>query len=325
MHKMILAYDVGGTVTRIAGIWVTAASKEVTTRLIDATYQEFRTPASLEELRDLSEGAVTMLGGSTELHGVAMAISASVKDHAVVRESPNVPFLRGGKNVPLAANLRDLFGHSHAILANDMEAALAGEVLSGALRGARWAMMDTISTGWGGAMLYNGVEVTAEPGHIYVPRDVDRIQSDSLTCGCGRVDCAEARYSGGAIRRTIIAYCKEQGISIPDGMDACAFADVEYREGTVWARRLYDSAAMAIGDIWGSRLNLCPPIEKIVYMGTFAERFFALPATLERTRLQMLDRSLFRDDHAKIQIEPSTASHGALLGAARIFHRLMAV
>jgi hypothetical protein len=106
-------------------------------------------------------------------------------------------------------------------------------------------------------------------------------------------------------------------------MDPCAFADELARtDPTSWAHDLYKETAMMIGDIWGSRLNLCPLVEKIVYMGTFAQRFFGFEEFKTLVHLTIIERSMFRDFHRKIQIIPSTASHGALLGAARIFHRL---
>ncbi len=212
-------------------------------------------------------------------------------------------------------------------LVNDMEAALAGEVAAGALRGCRWGLMDTISTGWGGAMLYNGVEVAAEPGHLWV----GDAPSNLGNCGCGRQNCAEGRYSGGAVRRRVLQEVEDtadargdSSYRVPDWMDPCAFADAEYWQHAPWARLLYHDVAKAIGEIWGSRLNLCPPVEKIVYTGTFAEHFFALPDILDIVRARMIERSLFQDQHEIVPITCAEAPRGALLGAARIFERLAA-
>lgn len=324
--KHILCFDVGGTKTRVAV--VTADGPSSVPELVERTYREIPTPATIEELGVVAKSAVADFHEDPDwIAGYSLAIAASIRDHVVVRESPNVPFLRGKHGYPLTQRLRDVFeAVVPVLLVNDMEAALAGEVVAGALRGCRWGFMDTISTGWGGAMLYNGAEVAAEPGHLWVGGSSIHLSK----CGCGRQNCAEGRYSGGAVRRRVLEEVEamadaryDSSYRVPDGTDPCAFADEEYRQHEPWARLLYHGVAEAIGEIWGSRLNLCPLVEKIVYTGTFAERFFAIPDVLGLVRARMTERFLFQDQHETVPITRAEAPRGVLLGAARIFERLV--
>lgn len=308
----ILCLDIGGTNTRIGHIAVDGDSPVPSPGTGPVT---FPTPQFLGDLRQLIHKH-----RAGPIRGISAAVAGPIQNHRVVRIAPNVAIFHGRIDVDFAKELEESFGIP-AIVVNDMEAALAGEVAEGKLRGCRWAFLDTISSGWGGAMLYNGIEVAAEPGHVW-------LGSLDEKCGCGRRGCAERRYSGGAIQKRILREVAltadargDSSYRIPHGMDPCAFADAEYRRQEPWVCLLYHDVACAIGELWGNRLNLCPLIEKIVYQGMFAVRYFALPKILESVRRRMLERSLFPDQHEKITIEQADAPHGALLGAARIFLR----
>lgn len=318
---LILCLDIGGTNVRAALAEFSGRPGELR---LARVLPPWPTPASLAALRDTLMGD---LGSVSEFRssvdGVAAAVAGPVREHRVIRIASNVELLRGRENVDFATELEEAFGTS-AVVMNDMEAALAGEVAAGTLQECRWALMDTISTGWGGAALYNGIEVAAEPGHILV----ERAKGGFDKCGCGRFGCVEQTYSGGAVRQRVLNEVnltadarEDSSYRVPDGMDPCAFADAEFRRHEPWARLLYHYVASGIGEIWGSRLNLCPLIQKIVYQGTFAERLLALAGVMDLVRGRILERSLFPDQHEKIPIQRATAQHGALLGAARVFLR----
>src|SRR5207249_10002371 len=89
------------------------------------------------------------------------------------------------------------------VVSNDMEAATEGEMVRGVLRNYRWAIFDTISTGWGGNLVLAGQRVDGEPGHTNVRFDTP------YRCGCGNFGCNEALYSGshmeGRIRENLPA------------------------------------------------------------------------------------------------------------------------
>ena len=82
-------------------------------------------------------------------------------------------------------------------ISNDMEAATEGEMARGILKQFTWAIFDTISTGWGGNLILNGLRVDSEPGHANVRFD------SPYRCGSGHVGCREALYSGSGMERRI--------------------------------------------------------------------------------------------------------------------------
>jgi predicted NBD/HSP70 family sugar kinase len=212
------------------------------------------------------------------------------------------------------------------VVINDMEAALAGEVEKGVLQGCEWAIFDTLSTGWGGALLLNGVEVPGEPGHINAGFDLD------FVCGCTRVGCNEARYAGGAVGRRVRRIMERRGKPIeddddadkcrtPEGdIDAAKFLTKKAEKGVDWAVQLYREVGEGIGRAWANVLNRIPLIEKIVYMGSFGihgMQFMkeAIVNTIRRI-------TMFPDEHWNIPIVPSEAENGPLYGAVRVYRRI---
>lgn len=314
MPASLLCFDVGGTRLRGALLHADGVREDDQPPRVHcaaATYRERPTPQTWEDLDACLQSLLKEW--PTPYDGVAFAVAGSIRDRRVVRETPNVPFLRSEKDTDLAAWLERVFG-APTVVVNDMEAALAGEVAQGSLRGCQWAFMDTISTGWGGAMLYRGEPVAAEPGHIVVSSSTQR-------CLCGRTDCAEVKYSGGAVRQRVRERTEREGIALPRDTDPCAFATTEAEKEAPWARELYTEVARGIGDIWGSRLNLCPPVRQIVYTGAFVSHTMQLPFFRETVLRALRARSLFRDDHARVTVTAARVSHGALVGAAHLFFR----
>ena len=102
-----------------------------------------------------------------------------------------------------------------------------------------------------------------------------------------------------------------------------AFGDEQALAGDKWAVDLYRHIAADIGNIWGSNLNQCPLITRIVYMGSFLERAMRIDCFRKELRKAMLARSMF-PDHKNVKIrEVAAPSHkgqslGPLLGAAGI-------
>ena len=113
-------------------------------------------------------------------------------ERGVVLSPPN---LRGWRDVPVAAQLREALGVP-VFLENDANAAALAEWHFGAARGLRHVVYLTMSTGVGGGLildgrLYRGVLASAgEIGHAPV-------EWDGEPCACGQRGCLEA-YAGGA-------------------------------------------------------------------------------------------------------------------------------
>ena len=249
--------------------------------------------------------------------GIGIAFAGPVANHSVILNAPNIDSLKDKIPFDLGEEVQCRFG-VRTVIGNDLEAALAGQqVEGGAMHGVEWGMLENIGTGWGGARLFNGVAVAAEPGHAWLP-------SQGKLCGCGRTDCVEATLSGGAIRGRIVEECARLDISIPKDANPCAFADQQVEAGEKWAVHLYKQIATDIGNIWGSNLNQCPLFERIVYMGSFLEHAMSIKSFAKQVRKAMHARSMF-PDHKKVEIRKVAAlsaegrSYGPLLGAASIW------
>jgi glucokinase len=133
---------------------------------------------------------------SAPIEGVGFGIP-SVVDPArgVARSTVHLPL----REVPF----RDVMAERLGVpvwVDNDANTALLAEQRAGAARGARTAVMVTIGTGIGGALLVDGRIVhgagggAGEVGHMVV-------DLDGPPCPCGNVGCLEALASGTALGR----------------------------------------------------------------------------------------------------------------------------
>ncbi len=320
----IASGDLGGSNFRSAIV----AYKDGKPELLEDTYGTIYSEHEGELDFVLQEGiGRTIQTYRDMISGVALAVAGPVENHGTVLNAPNTRCLRKVIPFGLGAELERRSGKK-SIVANDLEAACAGEMEQGALRGKKWARLENIGTGWGGAALLNGVAVALEPGHVWLPRD-------GALCGCGKKDCAEATLSGGAIRNRLRQMHDAGAIVIPEGMDPCAFTDQEALKGTPWAVKFYTDIASDIGNVWGSNLNNCPNITDIVYMGSFLQRAMKIEFFRQQVREAMLARSMFPKQHANVGIQEVAAprraalfekgegeSLGPLYGAASIWKRL---
>ncbi|MFH1444544.1 MAG: ROK family protein [Candidatus Peregrinibacteria bacterium] len=263
----------------------------------------------------------TVRGFHGKIAGVALAVAGPIPDHRTVLSAANTPCLHHRTPYDIAATLEQTFD-VESIAANDVEAAAAGEVAKGALQGKKWARLENIGTGWGGAAILDGMAVSLEPGHVWLPKN-------GALCGCGKRDCAEATLSGGAIRKRLIEMDQAGAITLPEGIDPCAFADQQALENVQWAVEFYTEIAHDIGNIWGSNLNNCPLMTDIVYMGSFLVRAMQIEFFRQQIREAMLTRTMFPEQHANVKIQEVSAprlasgeSLGPIYGAASIWKRL---
>jgi glucokinase len=100
--------------------------------------------------------------------------------------------------VDLKQELSNTFGHP-TIVANDCSLALIGESRRGAAKGLRNAVMMTIGTGIGGAVMesgqiVNGKRCAGQLGHLVV-------NLGGQHCPCGQRGCIETESSGTSLRR----------------------------------------------------------------------------------------------------------------------------
>ena len=188
-----------------------------------------------------------------------------------------------------------LDGYKNIKIANDANAAALGEVMAGAAKGAREAIMVTLGTGVGGGLIiggkiYEGFNFSAaEIGHIV-------IEKDGLPCPCGRRGCWEQYSSAtGLIRMTKEAMennkesalwkvCpdidKVNGKTVFDGVElgddvAKTVLDKYYSYlacGLANMVNIFQPEILCIGGgICGQGENLRAPIEKLVMEEQYAK------------------------------------------------------
>jgi glucokinase len=169
------------------------------------------------------------------------------------------------------------------VLENDARAALLGEATAGAAHGYRDAMMITLGTGVGCAMLAGGVPFrTSQPqggnlgGHIPV-------RLDGRQCTCGAFGCMESEASGWALPLVAreMAGFEESGLArvssldfatvfaLSDAGDAVAMQVIQHciqvwRTGIVGLVHAYGPQIVVLGGGVASRDDLVPSIESYV-------------------------------------------------------------
>jgi predicted NBD/HSP70 family sugar kinase len=208
-----------------------------------------------------------------DVEGFGIAIAGPIENHAIVVKGPNLHWLDGRD---VRSELQATLGKP-VVVSNDMEAATEGERARGVLQHYRWAIFDTISTGWGGNLLLGGRRVDGEPGHTNVRFDT------RYRCGCGNFGCNEALYSGSAMQRRI----REHLPGLAAGADPWHPLHTAVDAGIPWAVELLDDWAEGVGRAWANVLNRVRPMQAIAYMGTTAESLIALPRVEKRLRETM--------------------------------------
>ncbi len=248
-----------------------------------------------------------------DVEGYGIAIAGPVKNHSTVIRGPNLPWLNG-RNVrqELEVILR-----RRVVVSNDMEAAAEGEMARGVLQHYRWALFDTISTGWGGCLLLDGHLVDGEPGHMNADPHSDYI------CGCGRIGCYEALYSGSAMKKRILRQLRDQNIAFAfaakvSDSQVWEHFHQEFDEGAQWAVLLLEDWAEGVGRAWANVLNRIRPLKAIVYMGTTAEKL--IPKAEERLRETIQRISIF-PEHKNIAIRAAQEPNRSIYGAVVVYDK----
>lgn len=157
------------------------------------------TPATLDELRSAVRELAAALGVNG--HSPVGVGCRGIIDPFTTR----VDALPGPAAYLEGTLLRDLFPEARFVAAdNDARVAMAGEVAWGAARGCRHALMLTLGTGVGGAVLSDGQlvhgssNVAGHLGHITV-------DPEGPLCICGNRGCLETFFSARAIEAEAFA------------------------------------------------------------------------------------------------------------------------
>lgn len=276
-------------------------------------------PADLPDLKEIISQEIQSNGFS----GVAFATAGVILEHTIVKTSPNIKWLNN-------LNVKNWVDENWKVpcwVINDMEAAAEGENAKGALKDVQNAIIETISTGWGGAEKREGKIYPAEPGHIYAGEE-----GKNKICGCGRIGCREALYSGNAVQKEILGLFPEKTENGKiQGLNPCVFLDQEAKKGNSWALEIYARVGKGIGETWAGALNRSSALERIVYSGRFAVS--GMPFMINSIRKTMLNRIMFGHHQTMLAEEIASGKEklivcselwpqGALIGAALIFEKL---
>ena len=247
---------------------------------------------------------------AAEVEGFGVGISGPIENHTTVIHGPNLPWLTG-RNVgnDLRAELRRM-----VVIANDMEAATEGEMAHGVLRHYAWAIFDTISTGWGGNLVLNGMRVDGEPGHANITFDSPH------RCGAGHYGCYESLYSGSALERQIASSVPVIRDSSPAEIWEAFHKEAE--AGTPWALQLLDRWAEGVGRAWANVLNRIRPMQAIAYMGTTAETLLAIPRVHQRLRATIKRIAMFPEHQLPdFPILKAQEEHRSIFGAVIVYEK----
>ena len=194
-------------------------------------------------------------------------------DTGCIIETANLRF----KNFPLGPRVAEHFGRP-AILENDVNAGIYGELMAGAAVGTRDVLGVFVGTGIGGGLILNGAlyrgysKGAGEVGHIVVKAGGPR-------CGCGNRGCLEAVASRTAITRDIRKAVKRGhrgpvSKALKGDTDQISGKDLKaaYDDGDEVVARIIHRAGKMIGIGIGSLLNVLG-LEMVVLGGGVVEAF----------------------------------------------------
>ncbi|MCW2736416.1 ROK family protein [Nocardioides sp.] len=196
---VVVGVDIGGTkvlagvVDRAGRVSSTARRTTPGRRVVTSQVED----ALVEAILESADGR--RLAGV----GVAAAGFVDVRGERVMF-APHLPW----QGEPLRDLLQDRLG-CQVLLDNDANCAARAEAHHGAARGARSALMITMGTGIGGAVLIDGHVLrgangmAGEFGHM-------QVVPDGQACECGRRGCWEQYSSGNALVRNSRALMVEQ-------------------------------------------------------------------------------------------------------------------
>lgn len=187
-----LGVDIGGT--KLLGVALTEDGQVVAEHRI-------ATPVGAEALLGAAIEIVRRLDRDVS-SGVNLPVGVGAP--GLVTRAGSVlfaPNLVGVQHLDLAGRLRQgLGGRRHVVAENDASCAGWGEVLHGAARGAREALVVTLGTGIGGGIISGGRLLlgaqgfAGEIGHMVV-------DPHGPVCPCGRAGCWERYASGSGLGR----------------------------------------------------------------------------------------------------------------------------
>ena len=309
--KVTVGVDIGGTKV-LAGVVRPDGAVHRTARRTTPG-RRVRT----QQVEDALVDAVLEAAGGERLRGVGIAAAGFVDAPGErVMFAPHLPW----QGEPLRDLLEDRLG-CPVVLDNDANCAARAEAHHGAARGASSALMITMGTGIGGAVLLEGRVLrgangmAGEFGHMQVVPDGRR-------CECGRTGCWEQYSSGNALVRTARALMLEQPSVLAEMSDGSAdrvtgpMVTAAAEQGDLVARRAYASVGDWLG-VGTANLVAALDVEVVVVGGGVSA---AGDKLLDPAR-DALRRTLVASDHRSVprievaRLGPEAGMVGAALAA----------
>ncbi|MDP6476031.1 MAG: ROK family protein [Alphaproteobacteria bacterium] len=297
--KGVIGIDVGGT--KIAFGAVSPAGEIVLRRTI-ATHPDDSFDEGIARLSAGIEALLAETGwGAGDIGGIGIGCPGPVDTERGVILS--VYTLPGWSNREFAAPMSERFGGTPVRLENDANAALLGEALAGAARGKRSAVMLTLGTGIGGAVLLDGkIHVGANGAHPelgHVPA-----LAEGPECPCGLRGCYEVIASGPAIA--------EAGEAV--GLDGSEAVFAAAAKGHAGAQAIIDNVAKATeAAIWTILHTFLPEI--ILFGGGIADGHWPL---FEAAAQKSLAAATLARDQGVTIARAKLGNDAGIVGAANL-------
>lgn len=307
--EKILAYDLGGT--KVAVGVVTAQGKVI---------EDTRVPIVLEKGRDavleqLAELGRVLLKKYPEIRRAGIASAGPVEPkRGLLLDPTNMSGPQGNWGVIALGKILQKKLKIPVTLENDAAAAMMAEAWVGRARKVQNAMILTLGTGLGTAVIANGKLVRAgrglhtEAGHIII-----RHGDTSAPCGCGNLGCSEALLSGRSFTRRA-----RPRFANPDLM-AVDIAELARKRDPRALAAFEEYAELMAVAIHNYVTIFCP--ELIVFTGSFAE---AADLFIDSTR-RHLEKLLARrrdgvDLMPKLEVSSLNNKAGLIGGAYVALH-----
>ncbi|MGH9027543.1 MAG: ROK family protein [Acidimicrobiia bacterium] len=313
MSDFTLGVDLGGTNVRVA-----AVDNDGNVR----TDQRAPTPEDFDAIvTTIAELVRAATAEAPDPPALGVGTAGMIDYDGVVHYAPNLPTLI---ERPMRAAVQAATGLP-TVVDNDANAAAWGEVLHGAAQGTSQALVITLGTGIGGAIVDAGRVVrgahgfAAEVGHF-------QVTDDGTPCACGETGHWEALASGNALGRMgreraaagALAAATEQA-----GGDPAAIKGVHVGD----AAQAGDAEALAVLDEWARWVaiglagltNILDP-ERIVVSGGLVELGEVLFGPLRR---HFTGRIEGPDHRPPVEIVPAALGEQAgVIGAAALAREL---
>jgi glucokinase len=303
---LVLAYDLGGT--KIA-VGVVDSSGKILAFHREAAFIKQGKKATLDQLIRLGKEMIKKYP-AIESVGIASAgpldpVSGELLDPTNF-SGPDGHWGRVPLTRILSKGLK-----KQVILENDAAAAILAEVWKGLAKGTKNAMILTLGTGLGTAVVANGELVRGgrhqhtEGGHMII-----HAGDESAPCGCGQLGCAEAYLSGRSFAHRARVILKNEVIDAPQ-------IAARARDGDAAALKLFDEYAENLAIALHNYVVIFYP-EIVVFTGSFAA---AHDLFLEKTA-KKLGKMLTRRNKV-MNLQPELAiskleNQAGLLGGAYV-------